>query len=219
MRRTQEVLTFAICVNLALFFLLPGCRTYETRHRNEPAGEDSHYTNPESTGPIEGTGISSQDIQSMTDRMMRKMLSESNVANRQNPPNIIIDSQYFSNESNQRINKNLFTEHLLVGLENAANGRMKFVSRQNAEMVEKERELKRDEQLTEGNSNQAAAPSGADYRLSGKIMSQVKVDAESGKRSEYFLITFKLVNLESGQLAWTGSHDFKKSAQKDIIYR
>ena len=42
-------------------------------------------------GPVAGVGIESQDVVSMTDRMMRDMLSTPVLAGRATPPRIIID--------------------------------------------------------------------------------------------------------------------------------
>lgn len=50
----------------------------------------------------------------MTDRMVRDMLSSPLLAGQANPPQVIIDSKYFRNESSQRINKNAITDRLRV---------------------------------------------------------------------------------------------------------
>jgi hypothetical protein len=54
-----------------------------------------------------------------------------------------VDGEFFHNESAQAINKNLITDRLRIGLNRAARGRMVFVGRHYAGMVQQERDLKR----------------------------------------------------------------------------
>ena len=73
----------------------------------------------------------------------RDMLTNPVLAGQTTPPRVIVDSQYFVNESTSRINTNSITDRLRVNLNRASNGRMVFVARQNVAMIEAERELKR----------------------------------------------------------------------------
>lgn len=69
---------------------------------------------PSERGAVQGIGIEGNDIVNMTDRMVRDMLSSPLLAGQANPPQVIIDSKYFRNESSQRINKNAITDRLRV---------------------------------------------------------------------------------------------------------
>jgi penicillin-binding protein activator len=53
---------------------------------------------PGTRGPVAGVGIEGQDIVSMTDRMMRDMMSNPTLAAAQRPPQIIVDGEFFENE-------------------------------------------------------------------------------------------------------------------------
>ncbi len=183
------------------------------------AGAPTVYIDPGSSGPIKGVGIESQDIVAMTDQMLRDMLSQPRLANAASPPNVIIDSEYFHNESSSRLNKNSITDRLRVGLNRAALGRMQFVGRHYADMVAKERELKRQGTVDKATLPAAHAQKGGDYRLGGRITSLDSRDPKTGMAQRYNQIIFEMVDLETSEIIWSGIYEFAKAAQDDIIYR
>lgn len=174
---------------------------------------------PSQKGPVSGLGIEAQDIQSMSDRMVRDMLANATLANRATPPRVIVDSAYFTNESTQRINKNLITDRLRVGLNRASKGRMVFLARQNAAMIEDERALKREGATDTGTVGMTRAQFGADYRLTGNIASTEARDAKTGTMQRYTQIVFEMVDLESGAIEWSNSYEIARAATDDVIYR
>jgi PBP1b-binding outer membrane lipoprotein LpoB len=183
------------------------------------AGRPTVYEDVGAPGRVSGVGIESQDIVATSDKMMRDMLANPTLAGAAPPPRVILDAAYVSNESTQRINKNLIVDRLRVGLQRAAAGRMIFVSRENADMVEKERELKRAGYVDTATTGLTRAQAGADYRLAGRINSQQGLDRGDGTASGYYQITFDMIDLESGVIVWTDMYEFKKSAQDDVVYR
>ncbi|WP_417663741.1 hypothetical protein [Pseudidiomarina donghaiensis] len=197
--------------------VLVGCQSTSTIDNS--AGRATVYEDTRSPGKVQGVGVESQDIMAVTDQMMRDMLSNPQLMNREVSPRIIIDSQYFTNESSSRINKNMLTDRLRINLNRAANGRLTFVGREYADMVEKERDLKRMGVVDGGTIRSTQATAGADFRLVGRIMSLDAMDTQSQERSRYHQITFELVDLELGTYVWSGMYEFKKSAQDDIMYR
>jgi len=201
----------------SLFLVLEACQK-KIDVENKP-GTPSTYIDPGTTGKVQGVGIESQDIISMTDQIMRDMLSSPRLAGRATPARVIIDAEYFVNEGTNRINKNIITDRLRVELNRAAQGRMIFVGRQYAEMVDQERNLKREGAVTPGTKGQAGAPLGADFRLGGRIASQDKLDTKTGMAERYTYITFEMVDLETSEIVWSGSYEFAKAAQDDVIYR
>ena len=132
---------------------------------------------------------------------------------------VVVDSQYFRNESSQIINKNLLTDRLRTELMRAANGRMTFIARHAADMTEDERVLEQEGVVTGGSQGKTKAALGYDYRLGGRIASLDAVDARTGRKSRYFQITFELVERGSSAIVWSGAYEFKKSVQDDILYR
>jgi len=164
---------------VSIVTLLCGCATYTSQVENAP-GRPTVYSSPDTVGPIGGIGIESQDIISMCDKMMRNMMANSLLANAVSPPHVIVDAAYFRNESSSRINLNMITDRLRIGLNQHANGRMVFVGRHYSDMVEKEKKLKKSEIVDRGTTPHAVKTAGADYRLGGRITSLDSVAQQSG---------------------------------------
>ena len=168
---------------------------------------------------VAGVGVESQDVVSMTDKMIRDILSNPQIAGRSTPARVIIDSAYFSNDSSSRLNKNAITDRLRVELNRAANGRLVFVARHYGDMVQNERDAKRSGQTDAGTIRSTKATAGGDFRLGGRITSMDAASTTSGNVSRYHQITFELIDLEYGTIAWSGLYEFKKEARDDVIYR
>lgn len=206
----------SLLVGVISIGVLAGCATTGV---NNTAGKKTVYEDVHtSSEAVKGIGIESQDITSMTDKMVRDMLANPILSGRVPSPRVIIDSEYFYNESSSRINKNMITDRILIELQRAANGRIIFIGRQHAAMVEGERQLKRDGVTDGGSIRHTSATAGADFRLVGRITSSDAVTS-SGVTSRYQQITFQMIDLEYGTVVWAGLYEFKKTAQDDIIYR
>jgi hypothetical protein len=182
-------------------------------------GTPTTYQDPGTPGQVRGVGIESQDIVAMTDQMMRDMLSSPQLAAQPTPPRVILDGEYFANESSQRINKNSIVDRLRVSLNRSATGRMVFVGRQYAGMVASERELKRDGVTDQGTRGLAKAQKGADFRLGGRITSLDQRDNRTGLISRFNQVFFEMVDLETSEIVWSGMYEFAKTAQDDVVYR
>ncbi|NIQ03311.1 MAG: penicillin-binding protein activator LpoB [Nitrospinaceae bacterium] len=189
-------------------------------------GRPTVYEDPQTVGRAAGVGIESQDVISMTDQMVADMLSTPVLSHRKHPARIIIDSDYFRNEGSSRVNKNMITDRLRVELNRAAQGRMVFVGRVYSDMVEHERSLKREPARTTGDPlvdpgtlEATTSTLGGDYRLGGRITTIDLVDSRTGLVSRAHQIIYEMVDLETGEIVWSGIYDFKKTARDDVIYR
>ena len=193
------------------------------RQKRQPidnvAGRPTTYIDPATRGAVSGVGVESQDILSMTDLMMRSILTSGILEGKSKPPRIIMDSKYFENQSSQALNKNLIVDKLRTGLIRSAKGRVMFLARESIAMIEKERQLKRDGQVDQGTTGLTKATGGADYRLTGRIKSLDAVDRNTGTIQRYTQITFELIDLEYGAIVWSDDFEFSKFAQDDAIYR
>lgn len=199
----------------AASILLTGCAS----NIDNVQGKPTVYEDVSTTGRVGGVGIESQDIVAMTDKMMRDMLANPMLTGRSTPPRIIIDNEYLRNESTSVVNTNMLTDRLRIELNRAANGRLVFVGRHYADMVQQERELKRDGAVDGGTIRQTAAQAGGDFRLGGRISSLDAIDRNTGTQSRYSQITFEMVDLELGTIVWSGLYEMRKAAQDNVIYR
>ncbi len=201
----------------AATLVLAGCAA---PNLDNSAGRKVVYQDVATTSQaVGGVGMESQDIVAMTDRMMRDILSNPSIAGRSTPPRVIIDSEYFVNDSSSRMNKNTITDRLRVELNRAAQGRIVFVARHFGNMVDREREAKRSGETDSGTLRVTKAKAGADFRLGGRITSLDAASKSSGTVSRYHQITFELVDLEYETIAWSGLYEFRKEAQDDVLYR
>jgi len=194
--------------------LLTACATVDNSAGVAPVSID-----PATRGPVAGIGIQGNDIVSMSDRMMRDMLSSSVLAGRTTPPQVLIDGELFVNESSQVLNKNLITERLRVSLNNASRGRMVFVNREDIGAVMRERELKRNGQVDVATIGLTRATAGVDYQLRGRIMSQDSYSSTSGLKQRYNQVSFEMLDMERGTVAWSGLYEFANAAADDVVYR
>ena len=202
---------------LAAVLALSGCAT---PNLNNSAGSRVVYQDVSTTSTqVAGVGMEAQDIVSSTDKMVRDILSNPAIAGRTTPPRIIIDSEYFANDSSSRVNKNLITDRLRIELYRAAQGRLVFVARHYGDMVSKEREAKRSGETDRGTIRSTKAKAGADFRLGGRITSLDANSSRTGTLSRYHQISFELIDLEYETIAWSGLFEFKKEAQDDVLYR
>ena len=205
-----------ICLCIAVL-CIGGC-SVQTNVDNAP-GRPTRYVDPRTPGPVKGIGVESQDIASMCDRMMRDILNAPQIAARQVPPFVVVDDKYFTNTSSSRINKKLITDQLRVELNRAARSRMYFVSRENIDIVEEERLLKREGVVTSGTLGTTPATAGVDFKLTGSIASLDGVVTDTGLQSRYHQITFELIDQETGIIAWSGRYEFEKVGQDNVVYR
>lgn len=203
------VLSF-VCVGL-------GCRTYNpTGVVNEPSDRPTRYVPVGTPTPKSGSiGIESQDIVSMTDQMVRDMLASNVLVQSEEPAVVILDAEYFVNDSSQRINKRLIVDRLRTELFRAAAGRVKFIARHADKMVRDE-QAKRKEGAVAGEIDRMLPT--ADYRLTGRFQNLAD-GSEHGDRLNYVQVVFEMVDMNSSELVWSGIYEFKKSSREAIMYQ
>ena len=204
-------------VVITLVVSLAGCATAPPN----ASGVQTININPAVAGPVQGVGIEGQDIISMSDEMMRDMLGNSRLLqqNQGKVPRVIIDAQYFSNDSTQPINRNIITDRLRVSLNRASQGRLQFVGRQYSGAVEAERSLKRSGVTDVGTTGLTKATLGADYRLGGRIASVDSRSSKNGMIQRMTQITFEMFDVESSEIVWSGIYTFARAAGDDVVYR
>jgi hypothetical protein len=170
------------------------------------------------SGPSAGVGTESQDIVAVTDLMVRDILASPFMAGLTRPPVILIDSERFTLEGTQRLNKALVIDRLRVNLQRASHGRLQFVSRLAAADVAQERDLKERGVTDAGTRNLADRVAGLDYRLYGRMATQDTRRA-NGEVERYTQFTFELVDQQRSLSVWANQYEFKKAGTDAPVYR
>lgn len=197
--------------------LLAGCVGNPVKQAD--SGRAVTYRDVGVAGSVAGVGVESQDIVAVSDEMVRDILANAGIAGGGTRPRIIMDTEYFKNESTQRLNKNLLVDRLRIQLQRASRGQLSFVSRESAGMVATERQLKRDGVTDTGTQGLTRAQAGADYRLIGRIATQDARSASSGEVERYTQLSFELIDLENSLSVWANQYEMKKGGRDDAIYR
>lgn len=149
-----------------------------------------------------GTGIGIADITKMADILVRDMFQRPDIMNSPKPPRIILDGAHIYNKSSQRIDTDVISDQLRAQLIRAAQGRLRFLSRENIQLIEEERELKRQGQTDVGTRGLTRAVAGADYRLIGRLTSIDGRDGRTGAEQRAMQLVFELVDLESTETVY-----------------
>ncbi len=166
-------------------------------------------------GFVGGTGVESQDLLRVSDKIARGILSAPQIANATTPPVIVLDPVL--NETRFPINKNIFLDRIQAQLISKASGKVTFLARERMAALEKEREMKRTGAFTSTSDARAQEFKGADYILTGKL-SGMSTSSRGGV-SDYVLYTFQLVDARTSAIVWGGDDEIKKQAQADAVYR
>ena len=166
-------------------------------------------------GFVGGTGVESQDLVRVSDKIARGILSTPQITAAAVPPVIVL--QPVLNETRFPVNKNIFLERIQAQLISKAQGKIVFMARERMDALEHEREMKRNGQLTATSDPMVQEFKGADYFLTGKL-SGLSTSTKQGV-SDYILYTFQLIDVRTGAIVWGGDDEIKKQGQTDAVYR
>ncbi len=177
---------------------------------------DVSYVDPGSQGKVAGTGVESQDIAAAAQKAAQSILSTPAIAHAGKAPLIMITP--VTNRSSSPIDTTLYTTKLRGTLMQYTSGKVQFLARDaSAKTNEREQEL-RESGTVQGGGTAASGRKGAtyDYLLTAELQG---ISASSGKgQSEYFLISFKLVDY-SDVLVWENQYEIKKEGRESAVYR
>ncbi len=204
MRKHTFACLAGLCGIAAL--LLAGCAS------ENYAGKPAKPMDPGERGFVAGTGIESQDLVQVTDKMARSILGTPQIANAKNPPTIGL----LPVENNTRfpIQKDIFNKRIQALLNSRCAGKVVFVARERLEAVKREKSMKAAGEVT----NTGEKPLlGADFFLTGELTGLSS--ASSAGRSDYVLYTFKLIDAENSAIVWEDMAEIKKQGLDDASYR
>ncbi len=209
MKRFQVIRAAAV---VALAVVFTGCASSGVRN---PSGVPVTEMRADERGFVAGTGIESQDIVTVTDKMAREMLGIPEIANAATPPRVVL----LPVENNTRftISKDIFLTRIRGQLNEKARNKVRFLARDRLTALEQERELKRTGQVTSSSDPNVQEFKGADFFLTGKLDS---LTTRTGAgTSDYVLYSFQLIDPRTSDIVYEGQHEIKKQGLEDAAYR
>src|SRR6266853_2190372 len=192
--------------------LVNGCASSGVRN---PSGVPVTEMKADERGLVAGTGVESQDLVAVTDKMARSILNVKQIANAQGTPRIVLDPVI--NETRFPINKDIFLTRIRAELNSKARGKVIFLARERMAALEHERQMKQAGQVTSSSDPNVVEFKGADFFLTGKL-SGLTTRTSAGT-SDYILYTFQLVDARTSDIIWEDSAEIKKQGLEDAAYR
>lgn len=210
MNNTSRILLVGVLASTAL---LAGCAT--TRGVQNPSGVPVTEVRPDERGFVAGTGVESQDLVAVTDKMARSILSIPQISRAQVQPSIVLEPVV--NNTRFPINKDIFLTRLRTQLNSKAMGQVSFLDREMMKTLERERELKRSGQVTASADPNLVEFGGADFFLTGKLDGMTT--RTSAGTSDYVLYSFRLTDARTSRIVWEDVAEIKKQGLEDAAYR
>jgi PBP1b-binding outer membrane lipoprotein LpoB len=207
---SKHIINFAM---LAAAGVLAGCAA-SSGVRN-PNGAQVTELRPDEQGYVAGTGVESQDLVAVTDKMARSILGIPQIANAQGVPCVVLDP--VENKTRFPINKDIFLTRIRVQLNSKAAGKVTFLARDRMEALERERALKQSGQVTANADPNVSEFKGADFFLTGSL--EGMTTQTSSGTSDYILYDFQLIDARTSAIVWEDSAEIKKQGLEDAAYR
>ncbi len=180
-----------------------------------PSGVPVTQINADERGFVAGTGIESQDLVAVTDKMARSILSVKEISQATIPPRIVLKP--VENKTRFPINKDIFLTRIRSELNSKAQGRVRFLAREQMAALQNERELKQTGQVTSNSNPNVQEFKGADFFLTGTLEGMT-TRGTSGT-SDYILYNFQLIDARTSEIVWENSAEIKKQGLEDAAYR
>lgn len=209
--KTTSRIVLAGCAAASAF--LAGCAT--TAGVQNPSGVPVTEMRPDERGFVAGTGVESQDLVMVTDKMARSILSIPQISRAQVPPSIVLDPVV--NNTRFAINKDIFLTRIRTMLNSKSMGQVSFLDREMMKTLERERELKRSGQVTASADPHVVEFGGADYFLTGKLDGMTTRTSQG--TSDYVLYSFRLTDARTSRIVWEDVAEVKKQGIEDAAYR
>lgn len=202
----------SLCSAVALTALVTGCASSGVKN---PSGVPVTHLNADEQGFVAGTGVESQDLVAVTDKMARSILGIQQIANAPKPPTVVLDPVV--NNTRFPINKEIFLTRIRTELNKKSLGKVVFLARDRMAALDKERNLKRSGDVTASANPQSQEFLGADYFLTGSLEGMSTRTAAG--TSDYVLYDFQLIDARTSAIVWEDSAEMKKQGLEDAAYR
>ncbi len=192
--------------------LLSGCASQGVQN---PSGVPVTEMKADERGFVAGTGVESQDLVSVTDKMARSILAIPQIARAQSAPRVVIDPVI--NETRFPINKDIFLTRIRTQLNSKAAGQVIFLARERMATLQREQQLKQQGAVTASSDPNVVEFKGADYFLTGKL--QGMSTRTTAGVSDYILYSFQLIDARTSDIVWEDVAEIKKQGLEDAAYR
>ncbi|MBI3853445.1 MAG: penicillin-binding protein activator LpoB [Verrucomicrobia bacterium] len=192
--------------------LLVGCASSGVKN---PSGVPVTRMNADEQGFVAGTGVESQDLVAVSDKMARNILGIQQIASATVPPIIVLDP--VENKTRFPINKDIFLTRIRSELNKKSGGKVTFLARERMAALEKERNLKREGAVTATSDPKLQEFKGADYFLTGSLEG-LSTRTKAGT-SDYILYAFQLIDARTSAIVWEDNAEIKKQGLEDAAYR
>lgn len=192
--------------------LTAGCASSGVKN---PSGVPVTEMRPDERGFVAGTGVESQDLVAVTDKMARSILATPQIASAQGTPRIVLEPVV--NDTRFPINKDIFLTRIRALLNSKSQGKVSFLAREQMKTLENERQLKQAGQVTSTSDPHRVEFRGADYFLTGKLQSMTT--RTSAGTSDYVLYSFQLIDARTSDIIWEDFAEIKKQGLEDAAYR
>lgn len=197
---------------LAVVGVLAGCASSGVRN---PSGVPVTEMRPDERGFVAGTGVESQDLVAVTDKMARSVLSTPEIVRAQGTPRIVLLP--VKNDTRFPINKDIFLSRIRAELNSKASGKVRFLARDQMAALERERDLKQAGAVTSNSDPNVVEFKGADFFLTGKL--EGLPTRTTRGTSDYVLYTFQLIDARTSDIIWEDFMEIKKQGLEDASYR
>ena len=210
MNRTPRILALMGAAATASFF--SGCANEGVP---APSGVPVTEMGPDQRGFVGGTGIESQDLVTVTDKMARSILAVPEIANAKTTPHIVLNPVL--NNTRFPIDKDIFLTRIRVMLNSRAMNRIRFLDRPMMATLINERVMEKSGQLIAPSDPNVVQLRGADFFLAGQLDGMTtKTSAGTG---DYVLYSFHLTDARTSEIVWEDSYEIKKEGLEDAAYR
>src|SRR5881394_871482 len=124
MKRNSLLKSLSLTLAAAgLTALLSGCASSGVKN---PSGVPVTEMKADERGFVAGTGVESQDLVAVTDKMARSILTVRQISNAQGTPRIVLDPVL--NETRFPINKDIFLTRIRTQLNSKSQGKVLFLA-------------------------------------------------------------------------------------------
>ena len=199
-------------ISITTIALVAGCASHGVKN---PSGTGVTQLRPDEAGFVGGTGVESQDLVTVSDKMARGIMGIPQIVNAATPPIIVLDP--VNNETRFPINKDIFLSRIRGELVKKSGGKVTFLARERMAALEKERNLKREGAVTSASDPKLQEFKGADYFLTGELKG-LSTRTSKGT-SDYILYDFHLIDARTSAIVWEDNAEIKKQGLEDAAYR